>query len=1274
MTRIATLGTAIDSSGAKKGADEVKGALDGISASATRASTSMQAATTAVTKSVNEEATALRQVTAALGTTTSATTTLTAAQAAQKQTLDQIFPELQQLRTRLTEAGVQLNASSAGHRAMAASTVASTAATAASTPVTSGATVGLQAFAAAMAARTTATAAGTVASRAFSVALGAMGGPLGVVLTALTALPLVLKAVEDRQRAAKERTDDYREALEKLSPAARESAIALEQAFQAQLRSERRTGLGEIRERERLLVESEGRITELERVQSEQLTAQLKEQATTLARLRAEQTDAAASAERFAQAGAESAAAFDRAAAAWRSSTDGTKAFATAYAEGDKFARQLAGTTESLTRALTAKADAIKADAEAMKDAARAATELQKAQEKELRLLRDILDTRMSYRQQANTGTLTSPLGLGDAKDVDRQVQAIAKAREEIALTIAQRQKDIAWMREEIKATQEGEAALQRLRVARAQERAVAEARAKLPAGAVLGIGEEQQIRDTVKEHAEVTRELELMNRKTREWYDSLRDVAGVVQLIASGLGERNVAQAATGAQSIFSGIQRAGAITNKAGDVVGLGGALSGAAGLSGVLTGVGSVGAIVGGFTQIAQALDLFGDREREIARQLAERAKAFNAALADFAAPNRTALGGAVQGNLNSALQLARGSGYTGSGFLSVDDIDAAARDAFRRAFEDLKNVNKELLLLSDQLTRLAVAARNNEAVLSERVAFEERLARGELAARKLRADGADEEAAALARRLAGEKEVREAVLRFGADSPYLTHLKDVLAAEEAAAQAGAMRVAEQRAFERRNGDMGSVERLLRAQGDPTADVVRDTIQAERELREARERGYDIALLLAAQEAERIQRRIQQEQQEQQRQLGYAAREAALTNAINAQLIQKAAQWQAELNALSPTDTAGRDRVNQLNEAELLQMRAGFRSQAEGIMGNAALGAETNSVTRAVMQATMERAAAEKQLKEYLDAGIISQQEYADTLRNVTDATARAIEEAKRQQERDRLGFGADLAARQASLNPMDRVAARVAFDTQGLSEYQAAYDNAVKLRDAGTITNQMFVDFVSVLNQQFSPAVRDAAWATQEAARIMSQNLSTLNQQWAVFGTDAGGQLGDLSSLYGFGGMTPDQVRGLFTKVTPGTELSAQQLQVNEQVANWIAAYNRWQSSQPRNMENAAAGPAPTMPTWNPGRMADIPVLGGDSVTYRSAASMTETSATRLIDFASAQLSVQRRILQVLEEKTGAGPSDLLAPAVLDRLDTAFGTRQTDSALLIGGRVL
>lgn len=88
--------------------------------------------------------------------------------------------------------------------------------------------------------------------------------------------------------------------------------------------------------------------------------------------------------------------------------------------------------------------------------------------------------------------------------------------------------------------------------------------------------------------------------------------------------------------------------------------------------------------------------------------------------------------------------------------------------------------------------------------------------------------------------------------------------------------------------------------------------------------------------------------------------------------------------------------------------------------------------------------------------------------------------------------------------------------------------------------------------------------------------------------------------------------------------------------------------------------------------SPGRAADIPVLGGESVTMRSAASMTETSATRLIDFASAQLSVQREILAELRGRRSQS-SDLLGPAFVDRLDRAFGTRAADSALLLNGRV-
>ncbi|MBX9854073.1 MAG: hypothetical protein K2Y26_01000 [Gemmatimonadaceae bacterium] len=1122
---------------------------------------------------------------------------------------------------------------------------------------------------------TTGTTVAAQASRVFGTAIGALGGPVGIALTAVNLLPLAFRATEEAMAKSRREVEDYRKSLGGLSESALAASIATERQYQAQLRSESRTTLGGVRQRDRLIDASNARIAEIEKVQSEQLTKQLKAQAEMLARLRAEQVDAAASAERFRMAGAESAAAFDKAAAQWRAAGNVLKPFAQALAEGDSFARQLDGTTRSLTRALTDKADAVKAATQAAKDEAAAAREAAREREKEEKALRAILDSRMGYRQQANTGTLTNPLGLGDAKDVDRTLETMRKAREAVLASIATRQESIDSMKQELEAMKEGEAAVRRLTVARAQDRAVAEAYAKLPEGATLGIGEEDTIRQQVAEWYRLNGAIEDARRGTGEWLNSLRDVAGVVQLIAAGLGERNVAQAANGAQSLFSGIQRAGTITNAAGSAVGFGSALSGAAGLSGFLAATGGAGAIVGGVVQIGQALDLFGERAREEARLLRERAQNFNAALAEFGNQQATSLGAAVQGNLSNALKIARDAGYTGAQFTSAADIDREAQRIFQQGAEDGKNA---LLQLGRQLEQLAITVRANELVLRDRLAFEEQLARGDLSARRLRAQGADEEAAALARQLAGQKEVRDAVGRFGADSAYVAHLKEVLQIEEAAAQAMARRTAEQRAFDTRMGNAGLTARLLGAQGDPMADELRAYIQAEQELRDAREKGLDIALLVAAQEAERMQRRVQQEQEAQQKQLGYAAREAALTNSINAQLIQKAAQWQAELNALSPTDTAGRDRVNQLNEAELLQMRAGFRSQAEGIMGNAALGAETNSVTRAVMQATMERAAAEKQLAEYYNAGIISAQEYADTLENVTIATARAIEESKRAMERDRLGFDADLAGRRSSLNPMDRDAAKRAYDAMGKAEYQAALDNALKLKEAGAITNDVFMDFIAVLNEQFSPAIRDAAWAVQEAARMIDQGLSTLNQQWSVFGTDPMGQVADLGKLYGFDGMSPEQIKGLFTKFTPGVELTPQQMAQNQAVYGWFSAYNRANMVVESDRQAAERlGRTPSTPGWNPGPAPDIPVLGGDSISYRSSASMTETSATRLVDYASAQLSVQRRILQLLEAKVGAAPTpqpDLLSPTFVDRLDTAFGTRQTDSALLVGGRVL
>ena len=235
-------------------------------------------------------------------------------------------------------------------------------------------------------------------------------------------------------------------------------------------------------------------------------------------------------------------------------------------------------------------------------------------------------------------------------------------------------------------------------------------------------------------------------------------------------------------------------------------------------------------------------------------------------------------------------------------------------------------------------------------------------------------------------------------------------------------------------------------------------------------------------------------------------------------------------------------------------------------------------------------------------------------------------------------------------------------------QGKNEYQSAYDNAVKLLEAGTITNDMFVNFVATLNTQFSPAVRDAAWATQEAARIMQQNLSALSQQWNVFGTDAQGQLSDLTSLYGFGGMSALQVQSLFTKVTPGQELTETQLQTNQWVSEWFTAYRR---AQQASESSNAMTPSSAGTTWNPGPTADIPILGEDTIAVRSARSITESSAMKLVDYSAAQLSVQREILAELKGRGARQTSALTSP--LDGLDRVWGTRVRDRAMLVNGRI-
>jgi hypothetical protein len=142
------------------------------------------------------------------------------------------------------------------------------------------------------------------------------------------------------------------------------------------------------------------------------------------------------------------------------------------------------------------------------------------------------------------------------------------------------------------------------------------------------------------------------------------------------------------------------------------------------------------------------------------------------------------------------------------------------------------------------------------------------------------------------------------------------------------------------------------------------------------------------------------------------------------------------------------------------------------------------------------------------------------------------------------------------------------------------------------------------------------VRDAAFAIAEAARIMQDNLSTLNQQWGVFGTGSQGQLDDLTNLYGFQGKSLEQVQGQFTKVKVGEELTPAQRAMNERVSNWVQAFNRAASA-----------------TMSEQQTAEEYATKSTGVTYGNSLSFdatSETTSLRMLDVSLSQLQVLRSI--------------------------------------------
>lgn len=254
------------------------------------------------------------------------------------------------------------------------------------------------------------------------------------------------------------------------------------------------------------------------------------------------------------------------------------------------------------------------------------------------------------------------------------------------------------------------------------------------------------------------------------------------------------------GVKSLQLGMQKRDKSGNLLNESVGLLDSLRGRNGAESKAQSIAGLTSIVGTVAAVADAIDLFGTRAKEQNRRLRELAVQFNRALDDFLIKSSTQLQQGVEANFRQAQQLALDLGsmvkWDVGDISSIDDIRRVAKeiDDFANLFKDpkLRDPWKET---AAQFRKIAADADANVASLKRLNAEEERRATEDAEVRRLVAAGLNAEASARRLWLEQQREIEAAQAKFGADSPYLTALRETHRMETALAEAIRRRVAVQ-----------------------------------------------------------------------------------------------------------------------------------------------------------------------------------------------------------------------------------------------------------------------------------------------------------------------------------------------------------------------------------------------------------------------------------------------------------------------------------------------
>lgn len=270
---------------------------------------------------------------------------------------------------------------------------------------------------------------------------------------------------------------------------------------------------------------------------------------------------------------------------------------------------------------------------------------------------------------------------------------------------------------------------------------------------------------------------------------------------------------------------------------------------------------------------------------------------------------------------------------------------------------------------------------------------------------------------------------------------------------------------------------------------------------------------------------------------------------------------------IERLEELGDAGAEALKKLQEAEALRQTRRTedlgielgRTKLEGVDDLAATRALEDQVRQLEQQRRMADAVADGWTDAQLELLRLIQAE-----QNLGVERRRAAEDAEKlaEQVRTREDFQLDLIQRRAKLSgDAEQIfyAEMYALQQRNDRELEAAQ----KLLDAGTITQEMFDELAAILGDEvqsavdaFNESMDDTAEAAARAARILQENANALLQQFDVFETGLDEQIAQLGDLYGLGGKSIDELQKLFTKVTPGVELTPEEKTLNDQIAQLV----------------------------------------------------------------------------------------------------------------------